>query len=75
MIAPHIPVVDKSKREDGTFSREDFSFYKEQNIYICPACKNSPHMHFATQMKGTGGARTGPGQLSRRGLCAGWLHQ
>src|SRR5262249_17901729 len=25
-IAPHIPVVDKSKREDGTFSREDFSF-------------------------------------------------
>jgi len=22
-IAPHIPVVDKSKREDGTFSRED----------------------------------------------------
>jgi len=24
-IAPHIPVIDKSKREDGTFSREDFS--------------------------------------------------
>src|SRR6516165_9148679 len=24
-ITPHIPVVDKSKREDGTFSREDFS--------------------------------------------------
>ena len=22
-IAPHIPVIDKSKREDGTFSRED----------------------------------------------------
>src|ERR1700746_4219325 len=27
-IAPHIPVVDKSKREDGTFSREDFTFDK-----------------------------------------------
>src|SRR5262245_19054952 len=38
-IAPHIPVVDKSKREDGTFSREDFSFDKEQNVYICPANK------------------------------------
>src|SRR5262245_41326743 len=38
-IAPHIPVVDKSKREDGTFSREDFSFDKEQNVYICPAGK------------------------------------
>src|SRR5216110_1214236 len=36
-IAPHIPVIDKSKREDGTFSREDFTFYKEGNLYICPA--------------------------------------
>ena len=24
-IAPHVPVIDKSQREDGTFSREDFS--------------------------------------------------
>jgi transposase len=38
-IAPHIPVNDKSKREDGTFSREDFSFDKERNVYICPAGK------------------------------------
>jgi Transposase DDE domain len=38
-IAPHIPVVDKSKRKDGTFSREDFSFDKEQNVYVCPAGK------------------------------------
>ena len=36
-IAPHLPVIDKSKREDGTFSREDFTFYKEGNVYICPA--------------------------------------
>jgi transposase len=38
-IAPHIPVIDKSKREDGTFSREDFRFDEEQNVYICPAGK------------------------------------
>src|SRR6516165_10368990 len=38
-IAPHIPVIDKSKREDGMFSREDFSFDKERNVYICPAGK------------------------------------
>jgi transposase len=38
-IAPHIPVVDKSKREDGIFSREDFAFDKERNVYICPASK------------------------------------
>jgi transposase len=36
-IAPHIPVIDKSKREDGTFSREDFRFDKERNVYVCPA--------------------------------------
>ena len=36
-IAPHIPVVDKSKREDGTFSREDFTFDNARDIYLCPA--------------------------------------
>jgi transposase len=38
-IAPHIPVIDKSKREDGTFSREDFLFDPERNVYTCPASK------------------------------------
>jgi len=38
-IAPHIPVVDKSKRGDETFSREDFTFDKACNVYICPAGK------------------------------------
>ena len=36
-IAPHIPVIDKSKRDDGTFSREDFTFDKARDLYICPA--------------------------------------
>ena len=38
-IAPHIPVIDKSKRENGTFSRADFKFDKEHNVYVCPANK------------------------------------
>jgi transposase len=38
-IAPHIPVWDRSKREDGTFSREDFIFDKARDIYTCPAGK------------------------------------
>ena len=38
-IAPHVPVIDQSKRDDGTFSREDFTFDKERNVYICPAGK------------------------------------
>ena len=38
-IAPHIPVIDKSRRTDGTFSREEFTFDKERDIYTCPAGK------------------------------------
>ena len=35
-ITPHIPVWDKSARSDGMFSRADFIFDRERNIYICP---------------------------------------
>ena len=35
-IAPHIPVWDKSARPDGTFSRTDFAFDRERNVYVCP---------------------------------------
>jgi IS5 family transposase len=38
-IAPQIPVWDKSVREDGTFSRSDFTFDQERNVYVCPAGK------------------------------------
>jgi transposase len=38
-ISPHIPVIDKSKRIDGTFSRADFAFDDETNAYICPTGK------------------------------------
>jgi transposase len=36
-ITPHIPLWDKSERDDGTFSRADFIFEKKRDIYICPA--------------------------------------
>ena len=35
-ITPHIPVWDKSARSDGTFSRADFAFDPERNVYVCP---------------------------------------
>jgi transposase len=38
-IAPHIPVFDKSKREDGTFSRSDFQYDPTSDVYYCPAGK------------------------------------
>src|SRR6201987_5953550 len=37
--APHIPVIDKSNREDATFSREHFTFDHERDVYTCPAGK------------------------------------
>jgi transposase len=38
-IAPHIPVIDKSRRNDGSLSREDFAFDADRNVYVCPQSK------------------------------------
>ena len=38
-IAPHIPVFDKSKRDDGTFSRSDFRYDPTGDVYHCPGGK------------------------------------
>ena len=38
-IEPHIPVFDKSRRDDGTFSRSDFKYDHERDLYICPGGK------------------------------------
>ena len=38
-IKPHIPVWDRSQRDDGTFSRGDFTFDKDRDVYICPQGK------------------------------------
>ena len=35
-IEPHIPVFDKSKRTDGSFSREDFTYDHASDTYCCP---------------------------------------
>jgi len=35
----HIPVFDKSHRQDGTFERVDFTFDHENDTYTCPAGK------------------------------------
>lgn len=38
-IAPHIPVIDKSERKDGTFSRADFTYDQAADLYRCPGGK------------------------------------
>lgn len=35
-IAPHIPVFDRARREDGTLSRSDFEWLPDHNLYLCP---------------------------------------
>lgn len=35
-IDPYIPVIDKSQRTDGTFSRDDFIYDQEKDAYTCP---------------------------------------
>src|SRR5204863_9773510 len=40
-IAPHIPVNDKSQRDDGTFSRSDFQYDPTSDVYHCPGGSGS----------------------------------
>jgi transposase len=35
-IEPHVTVFDKSARTDGTFSREDFTYDPDGDVYYCP---------------------------------------
>jgi transposase len=35
-IEPHVPVWEKGERSDGTFSRSDFVFDEEKDLYVCP---------------------------------------
>ncbi len=38
-IEPHVNLIDKSERTDGTFSRSDFTFDTERDLYVCPGGK------------------------------------
>jgi transposase len=35
-ITPHIPVWERYERTDGMFSRTDFAYDAERDIYVCP---------------------------------------
>lgn len=51
-IAPHVPVIDKSKRADGTFSREDFIYDEARDCYVCLAGKILPRSSGARGSRG-----------------------
>jgi IS5 family transposase len=42
-IAPHVPVWDKSKQTGGRFTKEDFVFERDRNVYVCPAGAELTH--------------------------------
>jgi transposase len=59
-IEPHIPVWDRTERDDGAFSRSEFAFDAAANRYTCPAGKflkptwrmkkRNPNMYRASQL-------------------------
>jgi hypothetical protein len=46
-IEPHVNLIDKAERTDGTFSRSDFAFDPENNLYVCPGGKELRKYHRA----------------------------
>lgn len=56
-ILPFIPVVDHSKRKDGTWSRSDFTWDDDNDQYICPEGKELRH----TRRNYSDPARNAPG--------------
>ena len=54
-IEPHVKLIDKTERTDGTFSRGDFAFDPERNLYVCPGGKerNPPTKTALTWIFGT----------------------
>ena len=44
-IEPHVKLMDKSERTDGTLSPSDFVFDAENNLYVCPGGKELKKYH------------------------------
>jgi hypothetical protein len=59
-IDPYIPVIDKSERKDGAFSREDFTYDPGADAYTCPGGKQLVQFRRAYKKP-----RSGVGRASR----------
>ena len=58
-IEPHVNLIDKSERTDGTFSRSDFAFDTERDLYVCPGGKELRKSRRAFSMPREGVAKDG----------------
>jgi len=65
-IAPHIPVVDKSGRNDGTWTRADFEWDADNDQYICP--EGHALKQFRRKYSDTNRGPTGKGTARYRAL-------
>jgi hypothetical protein len=68
-IEPHVNLIDKAERTDGTLSRSDFAFDPERNLYVCPGGKELRKYHRAFAKPRGGLTKEGTMRThSRRGL-------
>ena len=65
-IAPHIPVIDKSGRNDGTWTRAEFEWDAENDQYICP--ERHALKQFRRNYSDPNRGPTGKGTARYRGL-------
>ena len=76
-IEPHVNLIDKSERTDGTFSRSDFTFDTERDLYVSSRGKElrKSRRAFSTPARGRRTAyrrdpAIAPLNATRRGLRA-----
>jgi transposase len=58
-VEPHMKLMDKSERTDGTFSRSDFAYDPEGNVYVCPGGKELKKYHRAFSKPRAGPTKEG----------------
>jgi hypothetical protein len=46
-IEPHVKLIEKTERTDGTLSRSDFTFDPDSSLYVCPGGKELRKYHRA----------------------------
>jgi transposase len=56
-IEPHIPILDRTSQTNGVFTRNDFTFDRERNVFICPGGKDLRFYHKRANGVQTYGAR------------------
>src|SRR6516162_6532973 len=69
-IEPHVKLMDKSERTDGTFSRSDFAYDPEGNFYVCPDGKELKKYHRAFSKPRAGPTKTVRSSTSRESRTA-----